>query len=232
MSLIECRGLTKVYGSGNTEVRALKGVDFSVEKGEFVVILGSSGAGKSTLLNILGGMDTMTEGALRVGERNIDQCDDKALSEYRRYDVGFVFQFYNLMPNLTAMENVSLAQSVARDGMDAAQALDLVGLSPRLNNFPAELSGGEQQRGAIARAVVKNPLLLLCDEPTGALDSATGKSVLALLKRLCEENGETVVVVTHNANLRLLADRLIRVQDGCIVENTLQTPVSVEEITW
>mgnify|MGYP005777516865 FL=1 len=232
MSLIECRGLTKVYGSGNTEVRALKGVDFSVEKGEFVVILGSSGAGKSTLLNILGGMDTMTEGALRVGERNIDQCDDKALSEYRRYDVGFVFQFYNLMPNLTAMENVSLAQSVARDGMDAAQALDLVGLSHRLNNFPAELSGGEQQRVAIARAVVKNPLLLLCDEPTGALDSATGKSVLALLKRLCEENSETVVVVTHNANLRLLADRLIRVQDGCIVENTLQTPVSVEEITW
>ena len=157
----------------------------------------------------------------------------KAAVEQGAYDyLGFVFQFYNLMPNLTAMENVSLAQSVARDGMDAAQALDLVGLSHRLNNFPAELSGGEQQRVAIARAVVKNPLLLLCDEPTGALDSATGKSVLALLKRLCEENGETVVVVTHNANLRLLADRLIRVQDGCIVENTLQTPVSVEEITW
>ena len=233
MSLIECRGLTKVYGSGNTEVRALKGVDFSVEKGEFVVILGSSGAGKSTLLNILGGMDTMTEGALRVGERNIDQCDDKALSEYRRYDVGFVFQFYNLMPNLTAMENVSLAQSVARDGMDAAQALDLVGLSHRLNNFPAELSGGEQQRVAIARALAKRPKLLLCDEPTGALDYQTGKQILALLQKQSRESGMTVVIITHNSALTAMADRVIRVRSGQITDVRCNpAPTPVESIEW
>lgn len=218
MSLIECRGLTKVYGSGNTEVRALKGVDFSVEKGEFVVILGSSGAGKSTLLNILGGMDTMTEGALRVGERNIDQCDDKALSEYRRYDVGFVFQFYNLMPNLTAMENVSLAQSVARDGMDAAQALDLVGLSHRLNNFPAELSGGEQQRVAIARALVSGSRIILADEPTGNLDSENGRNIVEILKRLAYEEGCCVVIVTHDPAVAAEADITVKMQDGRLAE--------------
>lgn len=233
MSLIECRGLTKVYGSGNTEVRALKGVDFSVEKGEFVVILGSSGAGKSTLLNILGGMDTMTEGALRVGERNIDQCDDKALSEYRRYDVGFVFQFYNLMPNLTVLENVELASQICKNPLDSRQVLAMVGLGDRLNNFPAQCSGGEQQRGAIARALAKNPDVLLCDEPTGALDYQTGKAILALLYDLCKKSRKTVVVVTHNGALAPTADVLIRMKSGKIEsfeENP--SPVPVQELEW
>ncbi len=230
MDLIECKDLCKTYGTGDLEVRALDGASFSVEKGEFVVILGPSGAGKSTLLNLLGGMDTATSGTLRVGEKTVTALSEKELSAYRRKDIGFVFQFYNLMANLTALENVELAQG--ETGMTAEEALSLVGLEKRKNNFPPQLSGGEQQRVAIARAIVKNPLLLLCDEPTGALDSRTGRAILWLLSDLCRKDGMTVIVVTHNAELGKLADRLIRVNDGKIVENALQTAASPEDITW
>ena len=230
MELIECKDLCKTYGTGDLEVRALDGASFSVEKGEFVVILGPSGAGKSTLLNLLGGMDTATSGTLRVGEKTVTALSEKELSAYRRKDIGFVFQFYNLMANLTALENVELAQG--ETGMTAEEALALVGLEKRKNNFPPQLSGGEQQRVAIARAIVKNPLLLLCDEPTGALDSRTGRAILGLLSDLCRKEGMTVIVVTHNAELGKLADRLIRVNDGKIVENALQTAASPEDITW
>ena len=230
MELIECKDLCKTYGTGDLEVRALDGASFSVEKGEFVVILGPSGAGKSTLLNLLGGMDTATSGTLRVGEKTVTALSEKELSAYRRTDIGFVFQFYNLMANLTALENVELAQG--ETGMTAEEALALVGLEKRKNNFPPQLSGGEQQRVAIARAIVKNPLLLLCDEPTGALDSKTGRAILGLLSDLCRKEGMTVIVVTHNAELGKLADRLIRVNDGKIVENALQTAASPEDITW
>ncbi len=230
MELIECKDLCKTYGTGDLEVRALDGASFSVEKGEFVVILGPSGAGKSTLLNLLGGMDTATSGTLRVGEKTVTALSEKELSAYRRKDIGFVFQFYNLMANLTALENVELAQG--ETGMTAEEALALVGLEKRKNNFPPQLSGGEQQRVAIARAIVKNPLLLLCDEPTGALDSKTGRAILGLLSDLCRKEGMTVIVVTHNAELGKLADRLIRVNDGKIVENALQTAASPEDITW
>ena len=230
MELIECKDLCKTYGTGDLEVRALDGASFSVEKGEFVVILGPSGAGKSTLLNLLGGMDTATSGTLRVGEKTVTALSEKELSAYRREDIGFVFQFYNLMANLTALENVELAQG--ETGMTAEEALSLVGLEKRKNNFPPQLSGGEQQRVAIARAIVKNPLLLLCDEPTGALDSRTGRAILGLLSDLCRKDGMTVIVVTHNAELGKLADRLIRVNDGKIVENALQTAASPEDITW
>ncbi len=230
MELIECKDLCKTYGTGDLEVRALDGASFSVEKGEFVVILGPSGAGKSTLLNLLGGMDTATSGTLRVGEKTVTALSEKELSAYRRKDIGFVFQFYNLMANLTALENVELAQG--ETGMTAEEALSLVGLEKRKNNFPPQLSGGEQQRVAIARAIVKNPLLLLCDEPTGALDSKTGRAILGLLSDLCRKEGMTVIVVTHNAELGKLADRLIRVNDGKIVENALQTAASPEDITW
>ena len=230
MELIECKDLCKTYGTGDLEVRALDGASFSVEKGEFVVILGPSGAGKSTLLNLLGGMDTATSGTLRVGEKTVTALSEKELSAYRRKDIGFVFQFYNLMANLTALENVELAQG--ETGMTAEEALSLVGLEKRKNNFPPQLSGGEQQLVAIARAIVKNPLLLLCDEPTGALDSRTGRAILGLLSDLCRKDGMTVIVVTHNAELGKLADRLIRVNDGKIVENALQTAASPEDITW
>ena len=230
MELIECKDLCKTYGTGDLEVRALDGASFSVEKGEFVVILGPSGAGKSTLLNLLGGMDTATSGTLRVGEKTVTALSEKELSAYRRKDIGFVFQFYNLMANLTALENVELAQG--ETGMTAEEALALVGLEKRKNNFPPQLSGGEQQRVAIAWAIVKNPLLLLCDEPTGALDSKTGRAILGLLSDLCRKEGMTVIVVTHNAELGKLADRLIRVNDGKIVENALQTAASPEDITW
>lgn len=230
MELIECNDLCKTYGTGDLEVRALDGASFSVEKGEFVVILGPSGAGKSTLLNLLGGMDTATSGTLRVGEKTVTALSEKELSAYRRKDIGFVFQFYNLMANLTALENVELAQG--ETGMTAEEALSLVGLEKRKNNFPPQLSGGEQQRVAIARAIVKSPLLLLCDEPTGALDSKTGRAILGLLSDLCRKEGMTVIVVTHNAELGKLADRLIRVNDGKIVENALQTAASPEDITW
>lgn len=230
MPLIRCEKLCKTYGTGELAVRALDSASFSVEKGEFVVILGPSGAGKSTLLNLLGGMDLASSGQLFVGDKEVTALNEKQLGEYRRRDIGFVFQFYNLMANLTALENVELAQQ--EQGMTAEEALALVGLEKRSRNFPPQLSGGEQQRVAIARAIVKNPLLLLCDEPTGALDSRTGRNILSLLCNLCRQNQMTVIVVTHNAELGKLADRLIRVNDGRIVENSPQTALSPEEISW
>ena len=231
MVLIHSQELKKVYGSGTAEVTALSGVSFDICEGEFVVILGSSGAGKSTLLNILGGMDTPTSGSFTVGDKNIHSLSEKKLSLYRRNDIGFVFQFYNLMPNLTALENVELAVG-GKKSLNAEKALEAVGLKERMNNFPAQLSGGEQQRVAIARAIAKDPLLLLCDEPTGALDSKTGRSVIKLLTDLCRQTKKTVIIVTHNQNISLLADRLIRMQDGKIIENRMNTPAALEDLEW
>ncbi len=231
MSNIEVRNLKKVYGSEQNSVVALNDVSFFLETGEFVVILGPSGSGKSTLLNILGGMDNATEGSVMIAGKDIVRFSEKQLVNYRRKDIGFVFQFYNLMQNLTAVENVALSES--EDGMDAAEALKLVGLESRKNNFPAQLSGGEQQRVAIARAVVKNPKLLLCDEPTGALDSATGKNIVGLLLSLAKKKDKTIIVVTHNAKLAEVADRVIRLSDGHIVSDEhVEAPKSPEEINW
>lgn len=231
MSNIEVKDLKKVYGSGDNAVSALEEVSFSLETGEFVVILGPSGSGKSTLLNILGGMDRATSGSVRIGGRDIVRFGEKELVSYRRNDIGFVFQFYNLMQNLTALENVEISEGEA--GMTAAEALEAVGLEKRMNNFPAGLSGGEQQRVAIARAIVKDPKLLLCDEPTGALDSATGKNIVALLLSLAEKKDKTIVVVTHNAKLAEVADRVIRLSDGHIVcDERVVSPKSPGEIDW
>ena len=231
MDGIRAQGLTKIYGAGDNKITALDGVSFDLERGEFAAVLGPSGSGKSTLLNILGGMDSCTSGAVTVAGREITALKDKELAAYRRNDIGFVFQFYNLMPNLTALENVRLSES--KTGMGAKEALSLVGLEKRLNNFPGQLSGGEQQRVSIARAIVKSPKLLLCDEPTGALDSNTGKAVAELLLRLSREQKQTVIIVTHNAQLSRVAGRVIRLSDGRIVENKVQSgPVSPREIDW
>ncbi|MCD8201708.1 MAG: ABC transporter ATP-binding protein [Clostridia bacterium] len=232
MANIEVKNLTKIYGDSTTAVTALEDVSFSLELGEFAVVLGPSGSGKSTLLNVLGGMDTATEGEVVVAGRDIVKFTEKELVSYRKNDIGFVFQFYNLMRNLTALENVSLALA-DEGGMTAADALKLVGLETRAKKFPAQLSGGEQQRVAIARAVVKNPRLLLCDEPTGALDSATGKTILSLLLSLVKMNDKTVVVVTHNAKLAEVADRVLRLSDGHIIsDEKVENPKAVEEIDW
>ena len=217
---IEVRDLKKMYGSGASEITALGGVSFELAMGEFCVILGPSGSGKSTLLNILGGMDSCTSGNVTVAGYEITSLKERELAGYRRRDIGFVFQFYNLMPNLTALENVQLSEN--RGGMRAREALWLVGLQKRLNNFPAQLSGGEQQRVSIARAIVKSPRLLLCDEPTGALDSNTGRTIVELLTELSEKQRQTVIVVTHNAQISAAADRVIRLSDGKIIENTAQ----------
>lgn len=233
MAFINLQKITKKYGSGEAEIVALGGIDLSIEKGEFVVILGSSGAGKSTMLNIIGGMDSATSGKYFVNDIDVTALSDKKLALFRRKEVGFVFQFYNLMPNLTAKENVELSIHGAKNAIDAEEALKLVGLEKRVNNFPSGLSGGEQQRVSIARAIVKRPSILLCDEPTGALDSKTGKSILILLKELCDKDGQTVIIVTHNANIALIAERVIRLSDGKIISDEKNpSPKEIDDIEW
>ena len=233
MAYIEFTDVLKVYGQGEAEIHALDGASFTVERGELAVILGASGAGKTTALNILGGMDTATAGTVRVDGRDISSATSSELVEYRRADVGFVFQFYNLVPNLTALENVELAAQICPDSLDAAETLAKVGLGERMDNFPAQLSGGEQQRVAIARALAKNPKLLLCDEPTGALDYQTGKQILQLLQDTCRNDGITVVIITHNSALAPMADRLIRFKSGRVTDmETNPSPTPIAQIEW
>ena len=233
MSFLTLEGVGKTYHSGSVDVKALEDVSFSLEDGEFVVVLGSSGAGKTTLLNLLGGMDSATEGKIVLGGREVTGLDKKGLCRYRREDVGFVFQFYNLMPNLTALENVEIAVEICKDHLDPKETLEEVGLEDRMNNFPAQLSGGEQQRVSIARAIAKNPRLLLCDEPTGALDYVTGKRILKVLYDVARERNKLVVAVTHNAALKDMADRVIYIKSGHI-ENIVKNahPMPIEEIEW
>ena len=223
----------KVYRMGEVEIEALRDASCIVNKGELCVIVGPSGAGKTTLLNILGGMDTLTEGRVFLGDEEISAYSPRQLTAYRRHDIGFVFQFYNLVPNLTALENVELAAQICKDPLDAAEVLRSVGLSERLGNFPAQLSGGEQQRVAIARALAKNPKLLLCDEPTGALDYSTGKAILKLLQIMSRKKGMTVIIITHNSALTAMADRVIQVKNGTVTGVEINDrPVPVEEIEW
>lgn len=232
-SFVTLEQVTKVYGKGEVQIKAVDGIDLSIEKGEFVVIVGPSGAGKTTVLNILGGMDQATSGHVWVDGQDVAAYPPRLLTAYRREDVGFVFQFYNLVPNLTALENVELALQICHDPLDAREVLEEVGLSDRLGNFPAQLSGGEQQRVSIARALAKNPKLLLCDEPTGALDYQTGKSILKLLQDMCRQRGMTVIVITHNSALTPMADRVIQIKNGKVSSmETNETPLPVEEIEW
>lgn len=233
MSYIEFNHVTKEYKSGETSIKALDDATFHVEKGELAVILGSSGAGKTTALNILGGMDVPTSGEIIVDGNDITKYNKRNLVGYRRTDIGFVFQFYNLIPNLTALENVELAVQVCKDALDASETLDQVGLADRKKNFPAQLSGGEQQRVSIARALAKNPKLLLCDEPTGALDYNTGKQILKLLQDTCRNENITVLLITHNSALAPMADRLIRFKNGKVTEITKnEHPVPISDIEW
>ena len=233
MSYITFDQVCKDYGVGEQIVHAADHVTFGIEKGELCVVLGPSGAGKTTVLNLLGGMDKVTSGTIQVGDKIITGMRGPQLTEYRRLDVGFVFQFYNLMPNLTALENVELARQVCPKALDPREILEQVGLGARMNNFPAQLSGGEQQRVSIARALCKNPALLLCDEPTGALDSKTGEQVLDLLSRVSKTYNTTVVIITHNASIAPLGDRLIRMRNGGIQENAVNPhPAKVEDIAW
>ena len=230
---VKLKDITKVYHMGEVEIRAADNINFSIKKGEFVVIVGPSGAGKTTVLNILGGMDTATGGTLTVDGKDITAYDSRQLTGYRRDDIGFVFQFYNLIPNLTALENVELALQICKDPLDAKKVLEDVGLGDRLDNFPAQLSGGEQQRVSIARALAKNPKLRLCDEPTGALDYNTGKAILKLLQNMCRERGMTVIVITHNQALAPMADRLIHIKNGQVSHmETNENPMSIDEIEW
>ena len=230
---VKLKDITKVYHMGEVEIRAADNINFSIKKGEFVVIVGPSGAGKTTVLNILGGMDTATGGTLTVDGKDITAYDSRQLTGYRRDDIGFVFQFYNLIPNLTALENVELALQICKDPLDAKKVLEDVGLGDRLDNFPAQLSGGEQQRVSIARALAKNPKLLLCDEPTGALDYNTGKAILKLLQNMCRERGMTVIVITHNQALAPMADRLIHIKNGQVSHmETNENLMSIDEIEW
>ena len=233
MAYIEFNDITKEYKNGETRIVALDQASFQVEKGELAVILGSSGAGKTTALNILGGMDVPTAGQIMVDGNYITKYSKKQLVGYRRTDIGFVFQFYNLVPNLTALENVELAAQICSDSLDAGETLEKVGLGERKNNFPAQLSGGEQQRVSIARALAKNPKLLLCDEPTGALDYNTGKQILQLLQDTCRKEGITVLLITHNSALAPMADRLIRFKSGKVIEITQNSnPKPIAEIEW
>ena len=232
-NFVKLHNITKIYKIGEVEIRAVDGIDFSIHKGEFVVIVGPSGAGKTTVLNILGGMDTATSGSLVVDGEEITKYSARQLTGYRREDIGFVFQFYNLVPNLTALENVELALQICKDPLDARTVLEEVGLTDRMDNFPAQLSGGEQQRVSIARALAKNPKLLLCDEPTGALDYNTGKAILKLLQDMCRERGMTVIVITHNSALAPMADRLIKIKNGRVSKMEInENPVSIDEIEW
>lgn len=233
MAFVEFENVAKTYHMGEVEINALHDASFTVEKGELVVIVGPSGAGKTTLLNILGGMDTLTSGRILLDGREISSLSRKQLTEYRRHDVGFVFQFYNLIGNLTALENVELANQICKNPLDAATVLQEVGLGDRKKNFPSQLSGGEQQRVAIARALAKNPKLLLCDEPTGALDYQTGKAILQLLQSTGRKTGMTVIIITHNSALTAMADRVIRVKNGTIQSiETNAHPQDISEIEW
>lgn len=233
MSYIEFQNISKEYNTGGNSIFALKDASFSVEKGELAIILGASGAGKTTALNILGGMDTATSGHVMVDGSDITTYEKKQLTQYRRTDIGFVFQFYNLVPNLTALENVELASQICNDSLNAEQTLAKVGLEQRIKNFPAQLSGGEQQRVSIARALAKNPKLLLCDEPTGALDYNTGKQILQLLQDTCRREKITVLIITHNSALAPMADRLIQFKNGTVISETSNpTPVPIAEIEW
>ena len=232
-SYVEFKNVKKVYKSGELRVEALRDVNFTIEKGEFAVIVGASGAGKTTILNILGGLDTLISGHVYLDGQDISEYDKKKLTAYRRYDVGFVFQFYNLVQNLTALENVELAAQICKEPLDAATVLEEVGLGDRTKNFPAQLSGGEQQRVAIARALAKNPKLLLCDEPTGALDYETGKAVLKVLQDTCRNTGTTVIVITHNQALTAMADRIIKVKNGTVSSVRINDDVKdIDEIEW
>lgn len=233
--LIKFENVKKTYNIGEKSFNALDGADFSINKGEFVVVLGPSGAGKSTLLNLLGGMDKATSGSIVVGGKDISKYNDKQLTEYRAENIGFIFQFYNILPTLTVLENVELVDSIVKSPKDAKQILKEVGLEDHYNKFPNQLSGGEQQRVSIARAIAKDPLLLLCDEPTGALDSKTGVEVLKLLKKQCDaNNGEnTVIIVTHNSLIAEVADRVIRLKNGKVESNTInENPKNIEEVNW
>ncbi len=233
MAFVEFKDVAKTYHMGEVEIHALKNASFEVEKGELVVIVGPSGAGKTTLLNILGGMDVLSAGTVLLDGREISALNKKQLTEYRRHDVGFVFQFYNLIGNLTALENVELANQICRDPLKAEDILKEVGLEDRMKNFPSQLSGGEQQRVAIARALAKNPKLLLCDEPTGALDYQTGKAILQLLQDTGKKSGMTIIIITHNGALTSMADRVIRVKNGTVASVSLnEHPQNIAEIEW
>ena len=233
MSFIQFDNVKKIYHSGEVEIEALHDVTFTVEKGEICVIVGPSGAGKTTLLNILGGMDTLSSGRILLDDVEISSYSPRRLITYRRHDVGFVFQFYNLIENLTALENVELAAQICSDPLDAADTLEKVGLGERLNNFPSQLSGGEQQRVAIARALAKNPKLLLCDEPTGALDYNTGKAILQLLEDTSRKSGMTVIIITHNQALTAMADRVVKIRNGTVRSMTVnESPTPISEIEW
>ena len=232
-TFVKLENITKIYHMGEVEIRAVDGIDFSIQKGEFVVIVGPSGAGKTTVLNILGGMDPASGGRITVDGQDITKYRERQLTGYRRDDIGFVFQFYNLIPNLTALENVEMALQICRNPLDARAVLKEVGLEERMDNFPAQLSGGEQQRVSIARALAKNPKLLLCDEPTGALDYNTGKAILKLLQEMCREKGMTVIVITHNSALAPMADRLIKIKNGKVSSMKVnENPISIDEIEW
>lgn len=233
MSFIEFNDVKKIYKMGEVEIPALAGVSFKIEKGEFVIVAGASGAGKSTILNILGGMDTCSSGEIIVDETEISSFSEKELTNYRRYDIGFVFQFYNLVQNLTAKENIELATQICKDPLDIEDTINAVGLKSRKNNFPSQLSGGEQQRVAIARALAKNPKLLLCDEPTGALDYKTGKSILKLLQDTCRKQNMTVIIITHNLALCPMGDKVIKVKSGLIDSIEINAnPLPIESIEW
>ena len=233
MAFVECADVSKIYQMGEVEVAAVRDMSFTIEQGEFVVIVGPSGAGKTTLLNMLGGMDSATSGTIMLDGARVSSFSRKQLTQYRRHDIGFVFQFYNLVQNLTARENVELASQICRDPLDADEVLAAVGLADRVRNFPGQLSGGEQQRVAIARALAKNPKLLLCDEPTGALDYETGKAILKLLQDTCRDTGRTVVVVTHNSAFTAIADRVIHVREGSVAAVELnEAPLSADVLEW